>query len=238
MSFLRVINEGLEQWEISLSGQQIERLEEFNKLVYRTNEHMNLTSIEDGEPSAKRHFLDSLNPHVLSKINDGCNVIDVGSGAGFPGIPLAIAKPKAQLTLLDARKKRAIFMQEAIVELGLKNVEIICDRAETVARKQHYREQYDIACARAVATMPVLLEYLVPFVKMGGEVVLYKTATPEDEIFASCNAVKVLGIEELLVRTYTVFGENANYSIVSGRKIHQSPTKYPRKSGTPTKRPL
>lgn len=129
-------------------------------------------------------------------------------------------------------------MQSAIEQLSLQNVEVVWGRAEDIARKEEYREQYDIACARAVAQIPVLVEYLMPFIQVGGELALYKSATPEEEIASAAHAVSELGGDSLLVRTYTIFGESTHYSIVTGKKIMVSPMKYPRKSGLPTKRPL
>ncbi|MBN2879268.1 MAG: 16S rRNA (guanine(527)-N(7))-methyltransferase RsmG [Clostridia bacterium] len=236
--FIDTLIKGFEYYKYSIPQNKIDKLTLFNNLVMATNEHTNLTSIEDGASSAKRHFLDSLNPEALQIIKSANNVIDVGSGAGFPGIPLAVMHDEVRFTLLDTRKKRCEFMQEAVKQLNLKNVTVLWGRAEDYGKDTSYREKYDIACARALATVPVLLEYLSPFLSVGGAAMLYKGSSPEEEISSAKNALSALGMGEINTFLYSVYGDTSEYSMLCSVKINTTPDKYPRKAGIALKRPL
>lgn len=236
--FIDTLSAGFAQYSYNVTPEQIEKLLLFNNMVMETNKHTNLTAIEDGAESAKKHFLDSLNPVAMDIIKSAKSVIDVGSGAGFPGIPLALMNETVHFTLVDTRKKRCYFMQEAADALNLKNVTVVWSRAEDMGKDQKYREFFDVACARALAAMPTLLEYLVPFVKVDGCTMLYKGGCANEEIAAAKNAIETLGMDNLEILPYTVLDETSQYSMVYGNKIRSTPLKYPRKAGMPTKRPL
>lgn len=236
--FLDTLSSGLDYYKYNISDNQMAKLILFNTLVMETNTHTNLTTIKDGADSAKKHFLDALNPIATDLISKAKKVIDVGSGAGFPGIPLAIMYPDVHFTLLDTLKKRCDFMQDSVVALELENVEIVWQRAETLGQTIGYREEFDVACARALASMPTLLEYLLPFIRVGGYAVFYKGKSPENEITQSANAMSLLGVDNFSIVPYTIFDETAHYCMVIGEKNRPTPAKYPRKAGLPTKRPL
>lgn len=237
-AFKETLQQGLDSYGYDITAEQIDKLILFNTMVMQTNKHTNLTAIEDGASSARRHFLDSINPIANGIISKAKKVIDVGSGAGFPGIPLAILHPTISFDLLDTRKKRCEFMQDAISELSIPNANVLWARAESIGQNILHREKYDVACARALAAMPTLLEYLLPLIKVNGYAMLYKGPTPKDEISQATEAISILGGDYFTSKTYTIFGESNNYSMVYGKKIKPTPTKYPRKSGLPTKRPI
>jgi len=236
--FLDTLTNGFTLYKYNITQDQIDKLVLFNTLVMETNEHTNLTSIKDGAESAKKHFLDSLNPPAMELVKKAKSVIDVGSGAGFPGIPLAIVNSNVKFTLIDTRKKRCEFMEHAKDQLKLYNVSVIWKRAEELGRDESYRDRFDIACARALAATPTLLEYLVPFVKVGGYTMLYKGKSLTDELNQAKSAINILGIDDFKISPYTIFDESSQFNMVYAEKIRPTPTKFPRKVGMPTKRPL
>ena len=236
--FKDTLIKGFAEYNYNISGEQINKLVNFNQMVMDVNKHTNLTAIENGAESAKKHFLDSLNPAAISCISSAKKIIDVGSGAGFPGIPLSILKEQADFTLLDTRKKRCEFIESAVSELGLKNVTVLWGRAEELGKDKMHREQYDIACARALAAAPILLEYLSPFLKIGGHVLLYKGKEAENEIAQSQNAADILGIDKFAVIPYKITDDVSSYNMLYAEKIFPTPDKYPRKPGIALKRPL
>ncbi len=238
MNFIDTLRVGLNTWQIDYTEEQIEKLVAFNRMMMAANEHMNLTAIPDGAPSAKKHFLDSLNPPALSMVRSAKSVIDVGSGAGFPGIPLSIMCPEVSFTLMDSRQKRIAFLDEVIAIVGISNAKTLLGRAESIGQDESHREQYDVACARAVASLPTLLEYLLPFVKIGGHTLCYKGTEVDDEIQQSEVATKTLGGDELILENYTLFSEKQKLSIITTSKICATSTKYPRKPGKPAKYPI
>lgn len=236
--FIDILNKGFSEYKYTVSDEQINKLELFNDLVMQTNEHTNLTAITGSIESAKKHFLDSVNPIAMTLMKNSESVIDIGSGAGFPGIPLAVLNPDVLFTLVDTRKKRCDFMEYAVEHLKLNNITIVWKRAEDLGKDITYREQYDLACARALAAMPTLLEYLVPFVKLGGYTMLYKGSMAQDELNSAQNAIDTLGMGEFTIAPYSVYEESSKYAMVYGTKIKPTPVKYPRKSGMASKRPL
>lgn len=237
-NFVDTLKSGFVEFNYNVSNEQIGKLALFNDLVMQTNEHTNLTAITDEVESAKKHFLDSVNPVALDLVKNASNVIDIGSGAGFPGIPLAVLNPSVSFTLVDTRKKRCEFMDSTVESLNLDNVNVIWKRAEELGKDANYREQYDIACARALAAMPTLLEYLVPFVKVKGHTMLYKGGLASEELQNAKNSIETLGMGEFTIAPYCIFGESSQYAMVIGQKKRDTPAKYPRRSGMPSKRPL
>jgi len=197
------------------------------------NKKFNLTAITGPDEIRKRHFEDSLAllSH-FSRFTSHCSLIDIGTGAGFPGLPLKIACPEIKLTLVEATKKKIEFLKHIVNVLGLEGVEIIWGRAEDIVKDK--REQFDLAVARAVAELRVLVELCLPFVKVGGLFIAYKGAKAKEEIKAATNAIKILGGEEPIRRG----GSGSEVSLIIIKKVTKTPPKYPRRPGVAKKRPL
>lgn len=219
---------------IDISKDNILRLYEYMNLLLKWNQNVNLTAITDEIEIIKKHFIDSLT--ISSLIEDNCKVIDVGTGAGFPGIPLAITR-SVDVTLLDSLNKRITFLDDVKNKLKLKNIETIHNRAEELARNKEYREKYDVATSRAVAPMNVLLEYLLPFVKVGGICICMKGPNVYEEIADIDNVAKILGGR--YKKTINMkLDKEMERNIIVIEKIKETSSKYPRKAGIPTKQPL
>ena len=191
--FKNIMKNKTELLNIELSDIQLEQFYQYMNILIEWNKVMNLTGITDPEEIITKHFIDSLT--VLNKINKNNKIIDVGTGAGFPGIPIKIAFPETEIILLDSLNKRIKFLNEVIIKLNLKNIKTIHGRAEDYGKDKKHREIYDISIARAVAPLNVLLEYLMPFVKIGGKSLCMKGSNSEQEINLSKMAIKKLGGE-------------------------------------------
>lgn len=200
------------------------------------NQKINLTAILERDEIIDKHFVDSLT--ISNYIEENKKIIDVGTGAGFPGIPLKIAREDLKIDLLDSLNKRINFLNEMIEKLKLKNITAIHSRAEDESNKKEKREQYDIAVSRAVANLPVLLEYLLPFVKVGGKCICMKGSNIEEEINNSKKALKELGGEIEKIEQFKLPGTDATRNIIIVKKINTTPKKYPRKAGTAVKNPI
>ncbi len=228
---------------LGLTGEQLTMLDTYASMLVKTNEVMNLTNITDDEGIAVRHFIDSLTlvPYIRAEQEKAgkkdLTVIDVGTGAGFPGVVLKIAMPELRLTLLDSLNKRLGFLNEVSTALGLTDVKTVHGRAEDAGRDKALREKYDISCARAVANLPVLCEYCLPFVKQGGAFLAMKGNVAEEEQ-ASSKAISVLGGRKEKTDKFLLPGTDMNRSIVVVRKIRPTPASYPRQAGKPSKNPL
>lgn len=228
---------------LPLSDSQLDALVTYAGMLVKTNEVMNLTNITDDEGIAVRHFVDSLTlvPFILEEQKkagrEDISVIDVGTGAGFPGIVLKIAVPKIRLTLLDSLQKRLNFLDEVSSALSLADVKTVHGRAEDAGHDAALREKYDVSCARAVANLPVLCEYCLPFVKTGGAFLAMKGNVDEEEK-ASGRALQVLGGKKEKVDRFLLPGTDMNRSIVVVRKSKPTPNAYPRQAGKPSKKPL
>lgn len=234
--FEQIMTENLKQLNIELSDVQIEQFFKYMNILIEWNKVMNLTGITEPKEVIIKHFIDSLT--VLNKIDKQSKIIDVGTGAGFPGIPIKIAFPKTEVVLLDSLNKRINFLNEVIEKLQLKNIKTIHGRAEDYGKDKMYREKYDIAIARAVAPLNILLEYLMPFVKVNGKCICMKGSNSEEEIKNSNNAVKILGGKILSKEEFFIPNTDIKRSIIEVRKIKNTSNTYPRKAGTPTKNPL
>ena len=207
----------------------------YKRLLLEWNGKMNLTAITDDRDIILKHFVDSLS--ILSYVKEVKNLVDVGTGAGFPGIPLKIALPGLETVLMDSLEKRIKFLDAVIDELGLDGAKAVHIRAEDAGRSEGLREAFDAAAARAVASLPVLLEYCLPLVKTGGIFIAMKGSS-EDEVAVSGKALDILGGEIEEVRNFALPGSDIKRSVIIVRKVRQTPTKYPRKAGKPSKEPL
>lgn len=234
--FKELMKENLTELKIELSDEQLEQFYDYMNVLIEWNKFMNLTGITEPEEVITKHFIDSLT--VLDKVDKNASVIDVGTGAGFPGIPIKIAFPETKVVLLDSLNKRIKFLNEVIKKLKLKEIETIHGRAEEYGRNKNHREKYDIAIARAVAPLNVLLEYLMPFVKVSGKCLCMKGSSSEEEIKNSKNAVKILGGNLIKTEEFCIPNTDMKRKIVQVNKISEINNKYPRKSGTPSKEPL
>ena len=220
-----------------ISDQQLEQFDIFYQLLLEKNKVMNLTAITDMEEIVKKHFVDSI--IILNYVTvERLSVIDVGTGAGFPGIPLAIMCPNTNFTLLDSLNKRLHFIEEVVQKSGLTNVSTIHSRAEDAGRDYDLREKYDLCVSRAVANMSVLLEYCSPFVKPGGQFISYKSGDVQEELALSKVAQKKLSCELSRWIPFDLLGEDVSRSFVIFNKIGKLTKKYPRQAGKVKKDPL
>ena len=222
----------------TLTVQQTEQFVTYYELLMEWNQKMNLTAIEDPVEASYKHFVDSVCLLRVASDIQKKSMIDIGTGAGFPGVPLKIMEPELDLTLFDSLNKRILFLQEVCQKLRLKDVKAVHGRAEEFGIKPQYRQQYDIATARAVARMPVLLEICLPFVKKGGIFIALKGPELENEIKESGNALKELGGKVVDVQQFTLADGAYTRNLAVIEKIKDTPKKYPRKAGTPQKKTL
>ena len=232
--FSKELKNKAEQINIILEEKQIENFYKYMNLLLEWNEKMNLTAITEPNEVILKHFIDSLT--IANLIEKDQKVIDVGTGAGFPGIPLSIVKEE-NITLLDSLNKRIIFLEEVINKLELKNIKAVHARVEEFAKNKKERESYDIATSRAVAPLNVLLEYLLPLVKLNGICICMKGSNTE-EIEEAKNALKILGGEIEKIEKITLPESDITRNIVIVKKVKETPLKYPRKPGTPSKEPI
>lgn len=218
----------------SLTKEQINSFYRYMLELIDWNNKINLTAITEKEEIIKKHFIDSLT--ILKYINENSKIIDIGTGAGFPGIPLKIADNSLEITLLDALNKRVNFLNNIILKLELTNIEAVHSRAEEYV-KNDKRETYDVAVSRAVAELPILLEYLMPYIKINGICICMKGPKAEEEIRKSKKAIEILGGKIEKVENIKI-DETMERNIVIVRKIKHTPIKYPRKAGIPSKEPI
>ena len=229
----------LKNENIKLTDEMLEKLEKYKDLLLEWNEKINLTAITDEEEIFVIHFVDCL--YCAKYItNEDKSIIDVGTGAGFPGLVLAIYFPDKEFTLLDALNKRLIFLEDVINKLGLKNVKLIHGRAEEIVRIEDLYEKYDVVVSRAVAQLPILLEYISPYIKVNGKCIVMKGDNVDEEIKVSSNALKVLNLKLLRKNLYSYNVKNEEYkrSILEIEKINETQRKYPRNYGKIKKKPL
>lgn len=234
---IELLIEGAKEYGISLSDEQINKFSRYAQLIVEWNEKMNLTAITDQKDIVIKHFLDSLSMSTLVSENDK-SLIDVGTGAGFPGIPIKIIRKDIKVTLLDSLEKRIKFLKEVCVYLDLDNITQMHGRAEDFGANNIYREQYDIATARAVANLSVLLEYCLPLVKIGGIFVAMKGPDVNDEVKDAKKALDILGGKVEQIKSFILPNSDNERTLVVIRKYRQTPTNYPRKSGKPARQPI
>lgn len=234
----KIFDEKLKELRIELNENMKNQFDRYYELLVEWNKVMNLTGITEYEEVNEKHFIDSLSIVKVIDINKIDNIIDIGTGAGFPGIPLKIAFPHLKVTLLDSLNKRIKFLNAVIDELNLNHIETIHGRAEDYAKKTEYRENYDLCVSRAVANLSTLSEYCVPYVKVGGLFISYKSGDIDEEIVKSKPAIKILGAEIENVIKFKLPGTDIHRSFVKIKKLSTTKKKYPRKAGLPAKEPL
>ncbi|MCQ2380834.1 MAG: 16S rRNA (guanine(527)-N(7))-methyltransferase RsmG [Acidaminococcaceae bacterium] len=235
MTFQDIFSTNLKQANITLSDTQINQFIKYYELLTETNKVMNLTALTEPNDVAVKHFIDSLLAYDPAMHN--ATVADVGTGAGFPGVPLKIFDPDIKLFLIDSLAKRLKFLDTLVVELGLQNVTTVHARAEDAGKDKNLREQFDFVTARAVARLNVLVEFCLPLVKVGGKFVAMK-GDAQDEIAEAENAIKLLGGKIAEIKNIKLPNLEDKRTLVIIEKIKTTPNKYPRKAGTATKEPL
>lgn len=228
----------LELLDMNLSEEQLHNFYHFYELLIERNRVMNLTGITDYDEVNEKHFIDSLAIIKVIDLNRLNNVIDIGTGAGFPGIPLKIAFPQLEIVLLDSLKKRIDFLNEVISDLNLKNIIALHGRAEDYAKIPEFREKFDLCVSRAVANLSVLCEYCIPYVKIGGNFISYKSGNIDEEVKEAKTAIRVLGGSLNDVVKFNLPQSDIERSFVRISKIDMTKKKYPRKSGVPAKNPI
>ena len=229
---------GLEELNISLSQEQLDQFIQYYELLIEWNKIMNLTGITEFHEVIQKHFLDSLALVKAFPDLSTQTLLDLGTGAGFPGIPLKIAFPQLRIVLMDSLNKRIRFLDTVIEELGLTDIQAIHGRAEDYAKQNDYREKYDLCVSRAVANLASLSEYCLPFVKLDGMFISYKSGEIDEEIQASKKAVFLLGGKIESIEKFTLPDSDFGRSLVCIHKVNNTPKTYPRKAGTPAKNPL
>lgn len=228
----------LKELGLELTEKQHEQFDKYYEMLVEWNKVMNLTGITEYDEVNEKHFVDSLALIKAANVDNFEKIIDIGTGAGFPGIPLKIAFPHLKVTLLDSLNKRVKFLNAVIEELGLEDIETLHGRAEDFARKDGYREGFDLCVSRAVANLSTLSEYCIPYVKKGGMFIPYKSGNIDDELAQAKKAVAILGGEVKDVVRFELPGTEIGRAFVLIDKVKNTGKKYPRKAGLPSKEPL
>lgn len=238
MSNIEILRQGIEDFGIEASDKMLADFQKYKEILVEWNQKMNLTGIEDEKEVFIKHFLDSVSAVTKGYIKNGMSLIDVGTGAGFPGMPLRICLPELKVTLLDSLNKRINFLQEVANQLDIDDIEFIHGRAEDFGKSEEYREYFDIATARAVAGLPALMEFCVPFVKVGGYFVCLKGPNANLELEESKKAMEALGLEYIEKIDIKLPEIDLDHNILVFKKVKNTPSKYPRKAGKVTKNPI
>lgn len=235
-TFCKQIKEKAQKIQIELNEEQQEKFYKYMNLLLEWNEKINLTAITDPKEIIEKHFIDSIT--IEKYLKDGDFVADIGTGAGFPGIPLKIANTSIDVVLVDALNKRIKFLDEVIEKLSMKKIVAVHSRVEEFGRNKKYRENYDIVTSRAVAKLNVLAEYMLPLTKIGGKCICMKGPEIKEEINLSEKAISLLGGKIIKIEEFSLPDTDIKRTIVIIEKVKQTPNKYPRKPGTPSKLPL
>ena len=223
-------------FEEEIDDNKIQKFYDYMNLLVEWNKKINLTAITEEKDIILKHFVDSLT--VLKYIKENKSIVDVGTGAGFPGIPLAIMNDSLKITLVDSLNKRINFLNEVCSKIKLKNTKAIHSRAEEFGQDNNYRESYDIAISRAVSNLTVLAEYLLPLVKVGGKIICMKGPDIEEELKQAKSAIDILGGKFERCDNFCLPKSDISRNNIIINKIKETPKKYPRKAGTPVKNPL
>ena len=221
---------------IKFTEEQLEKFYQYMNLLLEWNEKINLTAIVEPKEVILKHFIDSLTINKYLKENS--TLADVGTGAGFPGIPLKILRPDIKITLVDSLNKRINFLNEVIEKLNLENIVTVHSRIEDFGKNKNYREKFDYVTARAVANLAVLSEYLIPIAKIGGKCVCMKGSNVEDEITSAKNAISVLGGKSERIDEFKLPDSDISRNVIVLSKVKNTPARFPRKAGMPSKEPL
>lgn len=236
MSFEEKIKNQMKKVGINLNEEQINKFYKYEKLLLEWNEKINLTSIVDEDEIILKHFVDSA---ILSKyIGENDYMADIGTGAGFPGIPVKIVNEQNKIVLIDSLNKRINFLQIIIKELNIKEIEAIHSRAEEIGHNKKYRQKFDIVTSRAVAKLNVLLEYMLPLTKVGGMCICLKGPNIKEELEEAKNSIEILGGKIEKIENFTLPDSDIERNLIFIKCVKQLPNKYPRKPGTPTSEPL
>ncbi len=238
MIFTEALQDAAVKYGLKLTESQISDFNAYYELLVEWNQKINLTALTSPEDVAVKHIIDSLSCFKQELFKPGSSLIDVGTGAGFPGLPLKIYYPELKLTLLDSLNKRVKFLQLVVDKLNLDGVEVIHARSEEAARQKKYREKFDLASARAVARLPILAEYCLPFVKVGGTFIALKGRQYEEEMTEADKAVKVLGGKIAEAMPVKLPGLEDKRAVIYIAKIKKTPAVYPRKAGMPERNPI
>lgn len=236
--FIDEMRQAAKDYGLALSDTQLQQFNRYYELLIDWNQKMNLTAITEPHDVAIKHMIDSLTAYDAQLFHVKQKVIDVGTGAGFPGLPLKIYCPEIELTLMDSLNKRVKFLQTVVDELQLHDVTCVHARAEEGARNKQYREQFDVAVSRAVARLPILAEYCLPFVKKGGHFLALKGMQYEEEAKEAAKAIKVLGGSKVEIHRVQLPGLEDVRAVIDITKGMPTPKAYPRKAGTPAKSPI
>jgi 16S rRNA (guanine527-N7)-methyltransferase len=235
---MKQLIDALDDLGIKYNEEMIRKFQNYMERILEWNEKVNLTSITDRQEFIKKHYIDSVALCAFPQMQEAKSIIDVGTGAGFPGIPLAILYPEKKFLLMDSLNKRIRIIEELSKEIGIDNVEFRHGRAEELAREQAYRDHFDLCVSRAVANLAVLSEYCLPFVKPGGWFAPYKTGSIDDELKEGLRAIGILGGKLEDNKPLSIKGFDLDHRILFIKKMNKTPAKYPRKAGTPAKEPL
>lgn len=234
------LRELAEKWKIELSDHQLDQFQMYYGMLVETNKVMNLTTVTELSEVITRHFLDSIAlGQIMPEIREQeLSLLDLGTGAGFPGLPLKIVFPNLSVTLMDSLNKRIHFLERVTEELGLQEIRCVHGRAEESARQEIYRQKFDLCVSRAVANLSVLCEYCLPFVRVGGSLIAYKSAEIEGEAAQAEHAIKLLGGRLKTIQKLEIPDTGITRSFVWIEKVKNTPKTYPRKAGTAKKSPL
>lgn len=236
VEFEEVFKKYSKKLDVEISNNQIEKFYKYMEVLLEWNQKINLTAITDYEEIILKHFIDSLT--IAKYIDKNSYLVDVGTGAGFPGIPLKIVREDIKVVLLDSLNKRIMFLNEVINELDLKNIDTVHSRVEEFGRNKKYREKFDVATSRAVANLSTLSEYMIPLVKVGGKCVCMKGKEVEQELQDAKNAINILGGKVVDKVEFQLLDNDISRNIILISKCKNTPAKYPRKPGTPSKEPI
>ncbi len=238
MNEVQLLKQGAEKLNITLTDQQVDQFMTYMDMLIQWNKNINLTAITETEDIIKKHFLDCLSVSQMEAFQVDGHLIDIGTGAGFPGLPLKIVYPQLKVTLVDSLNKRIGFLNAVIEKLGLEDIHCIHSRAEDLGKDEQHREQYDMCVSRAVAHLAVLCEYCLPFIKVGGKFYSFKGQDIQEEKDESKKAINLLGGEIELIQDTPIPYSDIVHNMIQIGKIGPTPKRYPRKAGKPTKSPI